>query len=189
MEDYSLLYFLSQVPETRKKKGHRHPLHAVIGMLIMSIQSGSTSFKSFSRFVTRHSATLVPLFDLKHGTPCYATLRTIVKGIDFEELNKAMFLWCNHHAPLESADWFSADGKALRSTVTDGQTINQTFITLVSIYSHSSGLVYSATKQDSKKSYEPEVVRQMLIDLEKAHSIDLKTLKMRLDAVHCEKKP
>ena len=188
MEAHSLLDYLSQIPEFRKKKGFRHELPDVIAMLVMGVLSGNKSLKGLARFVKRHETELTELFELKHGTPAYGTIWTFVQNIPFSAINKAIFNWVNHHAPLHEELWLSADGKALRSTLNDANNSEQNFIYMVSLYGQINGLVYYSAQHEQNKDNEANVVRQMLSDLSTNHKIEMSEVMLRLDAGHCEKK-
>ena len=188
MEKHSLLYYLSEIPEFRSKRGFRHELGDVLVILVMAVLSGCRSLKSISRFVQRHKNGLTTVLELKHGVPSYGTLWNVLKYVPFASLNGALFKWVNYHAPIVAAGWLSADGKALRSTVTDAQTSEQNFVYMVSLYAQASGLVYNMVKEEKGKQSEASATRQMLTDLGTNHAIELDTLCLRLDAAHCEKK-
>jgi hypothetical protein len=186
--EHSLLYYLSQIPDFRRLKSRRHPLPAVLSMLIMATLSGYTGLRSIARFMVRHESDFVSFFKLKHGVPCYATMRTILCCVSFEDLNTALFKWTHHHYPLELEGWQSLDGKGLNSTITDSQGTNQQYLSLINLFGHKHGLVYSSEKMDSKKANEPEMVRAILESLSTKHNIDISALNIRLDAIHCQKK-
>jgi DDE_Tnp_1-associated len=187
MEDYSLLYFLSQTEDFRIERGRRHVLSYVLCMTVMAVLSGRTGLKGIARFMKQNEAALTLLFGLKHGCPSYGTVWTILNGVAFEEMNNALFRWVNHHAPLKEVDFVSVDGKALCSTVNDAGTDLQNFVYLVSIYGTMNKLVYSSSKNEQKKDHETEVVRAMLQDIGKNHDLELTDLALRCDAIHCKK--
>lgn len=185
---HSLYHYLSQIPDFRRVKSRRHSLAPVLSMLIMATLSGTKGMRGMARFMLRHQAAFVPFFELRHGVPCYATLRTILRGVSFDDLNTALFTWTHYHYPLELEEWQSFDGKGLNSTITDSQGSNQQYLSLVNLYGHKHGLIYSSEKMDSKKANEPDIVRQCLDHLVSNHGIELATLNTRLDAIHCQKK-
>jgi DDE_Tnp_1-associated len=188
MEDYSLLYFLSQISDFRTKRGRRHVLANILAMTVMAVLSGRTGLKSIGRFMKQNEPALTSVFDLKHGCPSYGTVWSMLNNIAFEEMNKALFKWINHHAPLMEVDFVSVDGKALCSTLKGVGTDAQNFVYLVSIYGTLNNLVYSASKNEQKKDHEAEVVREMLRAIGKNHDLDLSNLSLRADAIHCQKK-
>ena len=188
MEDNSLMYFLSQIPDHRLSQGRRHVLSGVLSMFVMAVLSGRKSLKSIARFMDQNKEDLSAAFQSKHGVPSYGTLWSILNLVPFSELNKALFNWVNHHAPLAVLDFVSADGKALCSTLEHVGTDQQDFIYLVSIFGTMNNLVYSSSKNTQKKGNEATVVRDMLDDLSQNHNLDLSGLALRLDAIHCQKK-
>jgi hypothetical protein len=183
----SLIYYLSQIPEFRQKKGLRHELKHILALLLMAVLSGRTGLRAISRFAAHHKKTFVKMWELKYGVPSFGTFRTVLQTLPFEALNDALFQWTNHCAPIETAGWLSGDGKALRSTVTDSQDATQRFLYLVSICAQQTGLIYSSHKSEHGKDHEPDIIRAMLTELEDKHDINPAKLLLRLDALHCQK--
>jgi hypothetical protein len=102
--------------------------------------------------------------------------------IDEGQLIAAFHQWVAETIQLQAGDWLSGDGKSLKSTVKEGQNSKQHFESVVSLFSHSLGLVTQiATFRNEKKS-EIEVLRTLLTHLQD------KGLIIRLDALHTQKK-
>jgi DDE_Tnp_1-associated len=188
MVEYSLLYFLSQITDFRIKRGQRHVLSDVLGMVIMATLSGRRSISGISRFILSNKTELIAVFEPQHGVPSYGTLRTILTNVAFEELNKALFMWVNHHAPLAEVSFASADGKALCSTINDANNTAQNYIYLVSLFGTANQLIYSSSCNESKKDNEVAVVRDMFTKISTAYKVDLSGVSGRFDALYCQKK-
>lgn len=177
----SLMSFLDKIEDFRQKSGRRHPLKPTLVIIIMGIMSGRSSLRALSRFAKDNQQTFVELFDLPHGVPTFGTIRTILQGIDFEGVTQQFQDWMQTAYPLESQSWLSLDGKALASTVTEEHNQYQNFVSLVSLFAQQTGLVYGVHKMENAKSYEPEIVRQLL------QQMGLSQMLIRLDALHCQK--
>jgi DDE_Tnp_1-associated len=183
-----LYYYLSQIPDFRIKKGQRHKLADILSMLIMAVLSGRKSKKSISRFLNKNNAVLTTLFGLKHGTPSYGTLHSILAGVKIADFNAALFAWTNAHYPIAASLCLSGDGKALRSTVTNVQDKTQQFIQMVSLYDSVANLVYFSAILDTKKDYEADKIVDIFEQIKTDNAVDLSSNKLRLDALHCQKK-
>lgn len=151
MEKQSLLYFLSQIKDTRKDKGKRYPLPSLLCMLIIAQLNGCKAIKSAARFLKQHEDLFTDLFGLEHGVMACSQINTVLKGLDFDSVNRAIWAWTTLHHPLDAVVALSGDGKALRSTVTDSQNNKQNYMSLVSFVDQASGLAYVCAKVEQKK--------------------------------------
>jgi hypothetical protein len=188
MQQNSLLYYLSLIIDFRIKKGQRHVLSDVLGMIVMATLSGRRSVKGISRFILKNKTALSVLFVTKHGVPSYGTLRTILTNVAYEELNKALFMWINHHAPLAEVDFVSADGKALCSTIQGASSAEQNYIYLVSLYGTLNQLIYNSSRNELKKDNEVTVVQEVFKTISEDYEVDLSRVSGRYDALYCQKK-
>ena len=83
---------------------------------------------------------------------------------------------------IENKEWISIEGKALGGTVTNSNTIDQSFISPVSLYcSKKKPVTGNAVLTSSKESGIP-VVQQLM------EALDLQGAVFTLDALHCQKK-
>ena len=179
---YNLLNFLSAQKDPRRAQGVRHPLNVFVAIVVLAIISGHQGLHGFDRFCKSNKEELSSTFSLKHGVPCYATIRTLLKYIDLTVLCQSFHAWMVGYFPKDSEIWVSMDGKALRSTVTNANDKLQNFVYMVSVFAHHSGLVHNISAFQSGKSNEAEVVRQMIAQL------GLSQGTVSLDALHCQKK-
>ena len=83
---------------------------------------------------------------------------------------------------IEKGDWFSIDGKCIRSTVSDYSSSYQDFVSLASIFAQKQGQVIRIAKFSSKKSSEIPTVAELV------RILDLEGAVLSMDALHCQKK-
>jgi hypothetical protein len=67
--------------------------------------------------------------------------------------------------PLAEQTWVAADGKSIKSTLSDYSQSYQRFVTTVSAFTHHSGVVLHLQVMDNKHTSEIEVVRQLIAAL------------------------
>jgi hypothetical protein len=83
---------------------------------------------------------------------------------------------------LVEQTWVAADGKSIKSTLTDYSESYQNFVTTVSAFTHDSGVVLRLQVMNNKQTSEIEVVRQLIA------ALSGQPLVFTLDALHCQKK-
>ncbi|WP_250123806.1 hypothetical protein [Chroococcidiopsis sp. CCMEE 29] len=73
------------------------------------------------------------------------------------------------------------DGKSIKSSVTNYDSCEQNFVSLVSLFSHQRGVVQAVMPMENKVISEQEVVRLLL------SAVGLSGIGVTLDALHCQK--
>jgi hypothetical protein len=179
----NLVEALNEIPDFRRKQGLRFPMSCVLIITIMSTICGRCGYREIAKYADANKKALLNFFNLKRKKlPSHVTFREIVKNLDFKDVMDAFHNWAAQYVEIEKNEWFSIDGKALKSTVTDYSDAYQNFVSLVSVFSHKRGQVLKVAKLENKKSSEiPTVVE--LIQL-----LDLQDVVFSLDALHCQKK-
>lgn len=75
-----LLAALGTVPDFRKRKGRRHPLPGVLGLVVLGLMANCRSLSAISRYAQIHPAVLAPLGLIR--PPSVPTLSRVLAGID-----------------------------------------------------------------------------------------------------------
>ncbi|MFT4152493.1 MAG: ISAs1 family transposase [Parafilimonas sp.] len=179
----NLLKYLSRVPDPRRLQGQRHELQHILLITLMSIMSGYIGYRAIGDFMRRNKSELIAALQPKKGKlPSFDVVRAVLIAIDFQELSKQFYNWARQYVSIENKEWISIDGKAIGGTVTGSHSIDQSFISLVSLYCSKKKLVIgNAVLVNSKQSGIP-VVQQLI------EALDLKGVVFTLDALHCQKK-
>jgi hypothetical protein len=181
-ERKSLLSYLQQVSDFRRKEGRRYPLAETLCMLVMGLMSGYQGYRQLGRFLRYNQSELVTYLQLtKSRVPSHVTIRQLLQHLDFEQLNQAFTRWSSQYVDW-SAQWLSIDGKSLKSTVRAYDSQEQNFVMLVSAFSQQTGLVRQVVRLENGKSSEMASVQQLI------EQLHIKGLLLTLDALHCQKK-
>lgn len=175
---------LKQIPDYRKGKGKRHALWLVLMLILLGTLCGYRGYRPLADFSQQHWQTLCQLLALPSSTriPSYSTFRRVLQRVDFEPF-VALFNRGSHlFIALTEETWVSADGKSIKSTLSDYSESYQNFITSVSAFTHQSGVVLHLQMMHNKQTSEIEVVRQLIAALAGQPVV------FTLDALHCQKK-
>jgi len=177
----SLYECFEQIKDHRAASGMRNPLPALLCMVAMGYLSGHSGYRATARFMKGNQEELMGLFGLKHPPIGHTQLRTVMQGLDFEQVNRAFFQWMNSFVTIEKGEWLSGDGKSLASTVKDAHGNGQDFELMVRLFSQKLGIVTHAGTTRNKSS-ELKAMQKLLEGLE------LQGVTITLDALHCQKK-
>ena len=180
----TLLEGLSGLKDPRRNQGKRTGLIELLVMSILSICCGSVGYRGISRFCKVHQKELTDLLSLKHSIPSHVTFSTVLQKISLSEFISLFNNWSNDFCVNTTGDWICADGKVLRSTVSDCHSTTQDFQAIVSLFCQNSGLVY---KLDSYHNKEKAVGEQSIIRSMVSKMKDLGMI-ITLDALHSQKK-
>jgi hypothetical protein len=179
----SLIDSLREVPDFRRSQGQRYPLESALTMIIMAIMSGRYGYREIGMFLKVNRQELIESLALdKPMVPSHVTVRTLLRGIDFQALCQSFCAWARQHVEITADEVFSIDGKALGSTVTQQPTSQQEFICLVSLYSQRQGSVLSLARYNNGHRSEIPTVTELIA------ALDLTGVTLSLDALHCQKK-
>jgi hypothetical protein len=179
-----LIAALKQIPDYRKGKGKRHALWLVLMLILLGTLCGYRGYRPLADFSQQHWLTLCALLALPSSTriPSYSTFRRVLQRVDFEPFVALFNRWSQLFIKLTEETWVAADGKSIKSTLTDYTESYQNFITCVSAFTHQSGIVLHLLMMNNKQTSEIEVVRQLIAALAGQPVV------FTLDALHCQKK-
>ena len=173
--------FFKSLSDQRRGQGQRYPFESMLWIIFLGISCGYIGYRSIHKFAKANEAYFTELFGLKHGVPSHVTLRQLLLALDKDLVKQRFNEWCSHQE-LSSLDWVSADGKSLKSTLSDYTESYQDFCSIVSIYVQKTGLTHSIADFRNKKISEAEIVRSLLPSLQDKGVI------LTLDALHTQKK-
>jgi len=176
----SLTHYLNEIPDHRRKQGQRISLSSFLTLVILGNMSGHTSLQSLARFFKNNQEYFIEKFNLLHGVPGYTRTRTLLKEIDFEDLNHAFTQWSFQF--LKKGDWIHIDGKGMSSTSANYFDSYQNFHYLVSAFCERIGMSLTSATFESKKVSEIKSVKELV------ETFKDKGVIITLDALHCQKK-
>lgn len=179
---YNLFEFFGSLSDPRRGQGQRHKFENILSIIIMAILSGHQGIRGFTRFARANATELTEALQLKHGVPGYSTFRSFIIEVNDQVLASKFIEWVKHFAPEHADDVIALDGKAVRASISGGQTSAQNFVAVVNAFGHSSSLVYGMKAFENAKSGEAQALRDLIIQL------GLKGKIFTMDALHAQKK-
>ena len=184
MEDKkSILDYFAAIPDRRRGAGQRHEQTLVLVLVLMSTMSGYTGYRAIGDFVQRNRAALLEHLQPKKGRlPSFDTIRRILQGIDFAQVNEQFNRWAAQSSPADDSRWISIDGKTIAGTVAHANDSQQQFTSLVSLYCAGRQLVLGIQQIKHSKDNEITIVQELL------KALDLQGVRFTMDALHCQKK-
>lgn len=183
-QTFDLIEQVKQFPDYRKGKGKRHALWLVMMLVLLGTLCGYRGYRPLADFSQQHWQSLCELFELPTDTrmPSYSTFRRILQRVDFEPIVELFNQWSQRFIQLMEPTWVAADGKSIKSTLTDYSQSYQNFVTTVCAFTHQTGVVLHLQVMDNKQTSEIEVVRQLI------GALAGQPIVFTLDALHCQKK-
>lgn len=90
---YRLLDILAEVPDPRKKKGKRHPLVAILALIVIGLIANHKGYTSIATWA-RSQPQLAKAFGFRNArTPCAATIHNLLKRLDVVHLETTLTKW------------------------------------------------------------------------------------------------
>jgi predicted transposase YbfD/YdcC len=144
---------------------------------------GYLGYRDLETFGKSNQKLIVKTFHLTMDrVPSYSTIRRAMMLVETSDLVESFNQWASQFStPNDLTDWVSIDGKCLRSTCKNSDNSSQNFVSIVSLFSQTSGLVLRLQKFQSKKSSEIRQVQELV----RGYPISGKVF--TLDALHCQK--
>ena len=162
-----LSFFIQQIGDHRSRQGLRHPFHPFISMIVLAHLAGYNGLNEMSRFINSNSDYFKKVFNLS-------------TEVNFEQINQAFYKWASQY--VSNSNWYSIDGKGMRSTSSSPFSVDQNFKAMVSIFNHEMGIVLTSNSYENKVTSEIHSVQELVSKLEQ------KGMVLTLDALHCQKK-
>jgi predicted transposase YbfD/YdcC len=180
----NLIEQLQQIPDYRNIKGLRHELWLVLLLILLGAMTGYWGYRPLEDFTVVHRENLIKLLCLEPTVkfPSYSTFRRILQNIDFQPLTDIFNSWAQKLLPAEPGERLAIDGKSIRCTVTNYNESYQSFISVVSVYSHQRGIVLRMQPMSNKCESEIAIVKQLIQEFQG------KQVVFTLDSLHCQKK-
>ena len=147
-----LIEVLAEIADFRQSRGRRHGLPAVLALICVGVLCGYRSYSAIAEWARIYPRELVVALGLTHATPpCAATLSTILRHLDREQVESKLGEWAESvlralpPGPTED-EALAVDGKTLRGSSHQG-ALN---VHLLSVLSHRLGLTLAQQAVDDK---------------------------------------
>ncbi len=129
----SLFDLLGQVPDPRRAEGKRHPLEAVLSLLILSLLAGMRGLQGVVEFGRNLPPDVVAALGFtRPKTLAKSTLSEILRAIDVDAFESVVSRWLQAQANRHGWTAMAIDGKSLRGAT--GEQLPA--VHLVSGYAH-----------------------------------------------------
>ena len=112
---------LAEVPDPRKKKGLRHPLAAMLGVLVVGLLCDQKGYTRIATWLRTQPALAKALGFTHRKTPCGGTFHNLLKSLDVVKLEQTLTKWVmatsQRYPVFESRlTAVAMDGKSLHGT-------------------------------------------------------------------------
>lgn len=176
----SLLTYLSQVPDPRGRQGRRHPLSAMLAVIVCSVLSGLRGCAAFAEWVHSHPPEVWHLLGFTRRPPCKNCFRDLLLALDADTFEDVLSRWAAETLELSPSegdlDAVSLDGKTLCGTLAP----HQKAVHLLAALDQQTGGVLRQTAVDEKTN-EHKAALPLL------KSLVLKGRVVVADAMFCQK--
>lgn len=173
-----LFSVFANINDSRKRRGVRHPLQAVLAVAACAVLAGQRSFVAIEEWARDQSKEVLKLLGCRYGRPpSERTFRRVLKNqVDANELDEKLGLWVAEQQPALAGMGVAIDGKTLRGS-RDGEKKG---VHLLSAVVHGSGVVV-AQMSVSDKTNEIPCAKPLLAELELEGAV------VTADALHTQK--
>jgi predicted transposase YbfD/YdcC len=147
-----LIEVLAEIPDVRSRRGKRHPLSAMLAMACCAMLCGYRSYSAIAEWGRNYGTGIAHALGFTHNTPCAATLHTLFRHVDRDDLEERLGTWAESVvvstplAPSVGEVAVALDGKTLRGSRKQGAP----GVHLLSALSHHVGLTLAQQAVDAK---------------------------------------
>jgi hypothetical protein len=159
-----------------------YPLWVVLLLVVMGTMSGCTGYRPLADFVSRHQTELLTELALpRQRLPSLSTLRRIMVRVDFKSFTQAFNAWAQTAFAPAPGEQLATDGKGVKASVSDYDQSDQAFVSVVSAFSVTQGVVVGLETMRNQQTSEIKTVEVLL------EKLYLKGVCFSLDALHTQK--
>jgi hypothetical protein len=124
MAALTLTDVLADIPDPRGCHGVRHPLGAILGLVVLGLLMGRRRLAAIARLGRNYGPALAHALGFRRGkTPAKSTLSEVLRAVDAQAVEEALTRWVGSRLP-EGLTQISLDGKTLRGS-RDGELPGQ----------------------------------------------------------------
>ena len=120
-----LIEGLAEMPDVRKNRGKRHALAAILALACSAMLCGSRSYTAIAEWGRNYGARLTRALGFTRQPPCAATLHTVLRRVDREEVEAKLGAWAEGllagtPPPQDVEEGIAVDGKTVRGSRKQG---------------------------------------------------------------------
>jgi predicted transposase YbfD/YdcC len=156
MSALSLLEVLAPLPDPRSRHGRRHPLPAVLSLVVLAVLRGARGPTAIAQFGRDHGLSLAHALGFTRGPSIGASaLADLLRCLDADALEASLSRWVASRLPEGVGLVVSLDGKTLRGSK-DGDVPGQH---LVAAYAPHVKAVLAQIRVDAKTNEHKAALR------------------------------
>src|SRR5262249_35101869 len=145
--DVTLMELLEGLPDPRSARGKRHPLPALLGLAVVAMLAGMTSYEAIVHYGKERGWEFLKLLGFTTGWGlCKATYSRVFRRIDAADFEARVGLWIRTRLGPADANNLNRDGKTARGS-RDGETPG---VHLVAAYAPEVKAVLAQLRVDAK---------------------------------------
>src|SRR6476619_6029141 len=147
-----LIEVFAAIPDFRCGQGKRHPLPAILSLACCAMLCGSRSYSAIAEWGRNYGNRIAQALGFTHSTPCAATLHTVFRHVDRDEVAGKLGAWAEGvvgstpAAPSAGEAAVALDGKTLRGSKKQGAP----GVHLLSALAHHVGVTLAQHAVDDK---------------------------------------
>lgn len=143
----SLVELLGRVPDPRRAEGKRHPLAAVLSLLVLAMLAGMRGLQGVVEFGRNLPPDVVAALGFtRPKTLAKSTLSEILRALDIDAFESVVSRWLQAQAIGHGWTAIAIDGKSLRGST--GEQLPA--VHLVAGYAHEAQIVLAQLRVDGK---------------------------------------
>ena len=152
----TLFDLLAQVPDPRRAEGKRHPLPAVLSLVVLGMLAGMRGLQGVVEFGRNLPPDVVAALGFTRAkTLAKSTLSEILRAIDVDAFEATVSRWLQAQADRHGWTAMAIDGKGLRGST--GEQLPA--VHLVAGYAHEAQVVLAQLRVDSKTNEHKAALR------------------------------
>lgn len=138
---------LEEIPDPRRAEGKRHPLRAVLSLVVLATMAGMRGLQGVVDFGRNLPPDVVASLGFTRSrTLAKSTLSEILRAIDVDAFEAAVGRWLQRQAERHGWTAIAIDGKSLRGAT--GERLPA--VHLVAAYAHEARVVLAELRVDAK---------------------------------------
>lgn len=147
------LTVLNAIGDTRKRRGVRHQLAAVLGLALCAVLAGARSFVAIAEWAADADRATLAKLGIWAGVPCESTFRRVLQSLDAQALDDSLGDWSlTRTQPVaDMRRVIAIDGKTLRGSARGDEPGRH----LLAAFDHTHGVVLGQVDVETKTNEIP----------------------------------
>jgi len=154
--------YLRQVPDPRQAQGKRHPLEAILLLVVVAMLAGRTHRLGIHEWGRGAEEAVRCALGFREGkTPAASTLHEVLNAVDWSGFAAQLRAWSLAllaYLDPEGQAAFSCDGKTVRGSLREGAEVAH----LLSVFTHDLGITLDLEPVERKSNEIPAAPRLLL---------------------------